>query len=54
MKRGEDPEDINLENVYVKDNRFKKSIKGYAEEETKKWSKYAHFSEMDLETGTND
>lgn len=54
MKRGEDPEDINMENVYVKDNRFKKSIKGYAEEETKKWSKFAHFSEMDLETGTND
>lgn len=54
VKRGEDPEEINMENVFVKDNRFKKSVKGYAEEEVKKWSKFAHFSEIDLETNTND
>ena len=54
VKRGEDPDEINMDNVFVKDNRFKKSVKGYAEEETKKRSKFAHFSEMDLETGTGD
>jgi len=51
-KRGEDIESIDFENLYVKDTRFKKSVKGYSEAAEKPRSKFSHFSEMDLESHT--
>jgi len=52
VKRGDDPEDIDFENLYVKDTRFKKSVKGYVDPAEKPKSKFSHFSEMDLESYT--
>ena len=47
-------ENLDFDKLAVKDNRFKKKVKGYALPEEKPWSKFAHFQEMDLESHTQD